>query len=117
MSTAEGKGLRDEGISLVLGAESVRWKNAYRASVLTWFGQLPVGHPFTGETLRMVALRDVGEPHHPNCWGGVANGLIRGWLRTRQIKVVGLQSATDSRSHAHLYRVYQKLSLDDGLSS
>jgi hypothetical protein len=105
-----GKQLRDEGIARVLMSEA-HWRDIYRRILNEWITREPCGMRFTGETLRLVAQRrGIESPHHHNAWGGVANGIIREWLRRKLIAPTGtMRNARDPKAHARSYRVYEKL--------
>lgn len=61
------------------------------------------GQQSTFEAFRTYAERDMGQPHHPGVWGGVAATYIReGWLRP-----VGYGLAGRASSHKRVCRVYK----------
>jgi hypothetical protein len=96
---------RDEGIADILHANK-KWAqtclhkaHSYRLDAVS-HGQKAT---FTGETLRVVLLKDVGEPNHHNAWGGLINTLVRKKIIRRTGKFVHMRMP---RSHARLTPEY-----------
>ena len=93
---------RDAGIEQVVGHN------------LTWFDMcieeaesFVLCHKiFTGEDIRFHCREEVGEPRHPNAWGGLISALVK----RKVIAPIGKHRAMrDPISHARqtpLYRAY-----------
>jgi hypothetical protein len=104
-----GRNLRDAAIDSVLAGE-LPWSHRYQQIVLPWFDLQPMGYRFIGETLRTVArCGGLAEPHHVNAWGGVSSAVLRRWLSSGQTVACGMEQAKRLRSHAHVYRQYEKI--------
>lgn len=67
---------------------------------------LPTGR-YTGEAVRIAVRARIGEPNHPNAWGGAFHSLLR---RTGTMfrPLSKLEAMTSRSSHARLTRVYTK---------
>lgn len=108
MSAAVGRRLRDAGIRQVLMFEE-SWLENYRANCVFWFERKPLDFRFTGEALRHAARKlGTSEPNHFNAWAGGASSLIRTWLKSGQIEVVGFRNAESPLTRAHSLREYRK---------
>ena len=85
-------------MELVLeNAES--WSECFRV----WCARLPYGDEVTGEDLRYAAVEVIGEPHHPNAWGGAIAGAIKsGYIH----KTGERRQMKDPKSHARTTDVY-----------
>ena len=103
----DGKLLRDEGMERV-ASHSGLWKDRARAAMDAWFARLGPGQAFTGEDIRLAIREVVGEPHHPNAWGAVTGGRVRGWLLNAEIELVAVVEAKDPKNHATRLRRYRK---------
>jgi hypothetical protein len=100
---------RDRGIKRVLETED-EFHTSYRALAEKFLNDLPVGAPFTGETLRLYAQsHGVGRPHHPNVWGACASGRVRGWIKAKRVAEKGRTQAQDPKSHACSVPLYVKV--------
>ena len=99
---------RDFGEATVLANQSLAWKTRYGVLAAKFLRERQPGSTFTGEALRLYCKDyGLGEPSHPNAWGAVSGGMLRSWSRTGRVKVVGIQKATDRRSHACLCPLYE----------
>ncbi len=87
---------RDDAISTVLGHEPNEWKRKAYGIILAATGE------FTGEDLRFLVRDAIGNPHHPNVWGGLIHHAVkRGYIRE-----IGMGQMKDKRSHARRTPVY-----------
>ncbi len=88
---------RDESINRVVG-NAQPWSDRAAAEIRkmkNWRG--------TAEDLRHALRLIVGEPHHPNAWGGlIMNSVRRGEL----YKTGQLRKMRDPKSHARMTPVY-----------
>lgn len=109
MFGGDGRARRDDGIKQVLDHVGPNWRHAYAVTVVHWFARLPTGSEFNGEDLRRHALPIIGEPHHPNAWGGQASTMLREWLGAGRIIQVGTSVSRSANNHAHVYRRYRKV--------
>lgn len=101
---------RDFGEAAVLTNQTTAWKAKYSVLAARFLREHAPGFTFTGEALRLYCKeRGLGEPTHPNAWGAVSGGMLRSWARSKRIKVVGVQQATERRAHARLYPLYEVL--------
>lgn len=107
----DGEDLRDEGIERVLRGVSAAWSRAYKRHAATFFAGLEIGETFTGEQLREHAeSQGLEQPHHPNCWGAMANSVLKARLDYHLVEEVGTHiKARDPKSHAHRYPTYRRL--------
>jgi hypothetical protein len=105
-----GRQIKQAAIAKVLSHSAERWRESYKAAVAQWFAELGGGATFTGEDLRLAALRSGMEhPHHCNAWGGMSTGTISAWLRDELIVVDGHAQAADPKARARLYPRYRKV--------
>lgn len=65
--------LKKEGIKAVDLTPDQTWNQKYRAAVAA----LPPSY-YTGEDIRNLVTPIIGEPEHPNAWGGAIHSLLRG---------------------------------------
>lgn len=101
---------RDEGIERVLDYEYTGWKYDYHILISAWFETLPLGTTFLGEDMRKAAVQGgLSNPHHPNCWSGMARSHLKEWQGYGRIEVTGYQPAKSVASCAHYYRAYTKV--------
>ena len=96
-----GQILRDEGIERVLEANAA-WGVAYEAAAKA----LPKGR-YTGEQIRLAIRDEIGEPTHPNAWGGAFRALL---VRNKSMfrPLLKFTNMAEPRSHSRLTRVYTK---------
>jgi hypothetical protein len=94
-SPTTGEDLRDEGIERVTANTPSEWVDHCDAVIATMARS---GREFTAEDLRSW----VGEPPHPNAWGGRFIAAIkRGWIHC-----VGYRKAKRAKAHARVVAVY-----------
>lgn len=89
LDLTESRAARDSGIAAAMASSGAEFKDEVFAVV----ERLPINWTGTGEDIRKLCHSEGIEPHHPNSWGGVINGLIRkGYLqktgRYKQMKSV-----------------------------
>jgi len=107
---SDGDLFRYAGIETVLAAEPANWKAAYMVICTRLYRNMPEGTVFNGEVFRLAALRGgIGEPHHPNVWGAMANQLIGPWLEEGLIIRWGVEKAISAKAHARRYPSYRKI--------
>lgn len=70
MTYTQGQMGRDAGVNSVLAANAI-WKANALAAILA----LPAGTEGLFERFRALVVPSVGEPNHPNAWGGIASKL------------------------------------------
>ncbi len=91
---------RDDGISRVAD-NSFDWMAAASAVVdridRFWEG--------LGEDIRLRVIAQVGEPHHPNCWGALIMSATR---RGVLVKTGEWRGARSKKSHASMYPVLRR---------
>jgi diadenosine tetraphosphatase ApaH/serine/threonine PP2A family protein phosphatase len=106
----KAKEARDEGVERVLSHEYTEWKYNYHTLICAWFETLPLGTTFLGEDMRKaVAKGGLSNPHHPNCWSGMARSHLKDWQEYGRIEVTGYQPAKSVANCAHYYRAYTKV--------
>jgi hypothetical protein len=106
----KAKEARDEGVERVLSHEYGNWKSMYSTIIINWFEHLSPGAVFLGEDMRKVVTHGgLTEPHHPNCWSGMARSFLKNWQKEDRIVVTGYQPAKSVANCAHYYRAYAKV--------
>ena len=105
----EGRRRRNDGMKVVINHEHETWKSLYRSAVNSYIERMPVDSEFSAETVRSVALRYTGEPHHYNVWGAMFNSVMRKWLQRGTVVMVGHWNATSPQAHARSLRIYRKV--------
>ncbi len=106
----KAKEARDEGVERVLDHEYGNWKTAYSTVIINWFEHLAPGTTFLGEDMRKIAVHaGLTEPHHPNCWSGMARSHLKSWQKDGRIEVTGYQPSKSVANCAHYYRSYVKV--------
>lgn len=81
---------------------SEQWNAAYDHCVR----RLPAGL-YTGETVRAAVEPNIGEPHHPNCWGAAFRRTLS---KVRSFKPLQrTMHMTSPRSHGRRTRLYRKV--------
>ncbi len=106
----KAKEARDEGVERVLDHEYSEWKFDYHTLICVWFETLPPGTVFLGEDMRTaVKEAGLGDPHHPNCWSGMARTHLKDWQEFGRIVVTGYQPSKSVTNCAHYYRAYSKV--------
>lgn len=92
----EARRLRDEGVRRV---RREQFSEAVGRVVDTM-----VGRTIRGEHIRAECMRRGVEPHHPNAWGGVVQGLVK----SGRLRWTGrYEQAKAKKTHAHSYKVYE----------
>lgn len=106
MNLAAALSARDEGIDLVM-ENSGEWKDDALAELeKIYLERRHEENPFTFEMLKYPVVSKVGKPHSQNCWGGLAQKMVKlGW-----IKCTGTDIAKSVSRHASLVRVYRWVS-------
>ena len=84
------------------------WADGYRVLARSFLIELKPGARFIGEDLRSYIEPLLGPPHHPNVWGAVSRGVLNNWMRSGNVRLVGLANMTTPRSHARLSPQYVK---------
>ena len=98
-STAET--LRDEALERVLRNAGEWYPRAF-AQAMTEIARRP-GESKTGEQLRLLVYRVVGEPHHHNVWGAVTRELIK----IGMLEEIGSEHMTTPKSHGRRTPLYR----------
>jgi hypothetical protein len=97
-----GEQLRDEGIARVLSRTKEQWQADLQGVILSF----PVGQEVTGEEIRWKAVPRIGEPHHPNVWGGV----IKTAIKDKLLEPTGeVRKSVSPKNHAHRTFVYRRI--------
>jgi hypothetical protein len=110
LSLFEGRRRRDYGIKTVADNEHEVWRQAYREIAAEFLNDLTMGDVFIAEDLRIAVTRSgAGTPHHFNCWGAMANLMLRAWLKKGRICHAGSEQSRLVTSHAHRNPSYRKL--------
>lgn len=102
-NVSRGSQLRDAGIAQAL-ANSDDWKDLALIELeQIWQSRRHEQNEFTFEMLKFPVVVTIGQPHTPNCWGGIAQKMVkRGW-----IKCTGTDTAKNASGHASLRRKYR----------
>lgn len=102
-STKDGDTLRDEGISLVMD-NAGQWKDDALCELeKIWLERRHEGNEFTFEMLKYPVVKATGAPHSENCWGGLAQRMVKkGW-----IVCTGVDTAKSATRHSSLTRKYR----------
>lgn len=85
------------------------WREGYKTLAEAFLAQLTPKATFIGEDLRKYVEQEIGQPHHPNAWGAMAQGTLRRWRKEGRIAMIGVSQATSKKSHASLYPRYEVL--------
>lgn len=103
----EGAKLRDAGIAQALDHSS-DWKSLALIELeQIWSERRNEGNEFTFEMLKAPVIRTCGMPNSNNCWGGIAQKMIkRGWIVFTG-KICNAQSVS---RHASMTKVYRWVS-------
>lgn len=101
------KAKRDKAIRRVVRNQDETWKQLYRHHAVKFLeSRIPIDLEFTGEDLRIYLEPIIGRPTHHNAWGGMASGVLRGWLRDKKITEGGMAHMKGARSHARRTPLY-----------
>lgn len=97
----QGAALRDAGIERVLEGED-KWLAEIDVAFNWWIeNAAPV--EFTLEQFRsFMDACSYPQPHHPNCWGGLAKKFAD------RIQQVGYTTSVRPQAHARLTRTYRR---------
>lgn len=95
-----GAQLRDEGIALVMD-NAAGWADEIEQAWRHWL-RYQAPPEFTLEQFRVWVTPHIGEPHHPNAWGGLAKRFAR------YIKPVGYTTSARPQAHARVTRIYRR---------
>lgn len=107
ISASEGVALRDIGINMVLDSQSNDWKENAREHTRLFIETRESGSYFTGEDVRVFAQKIVGNPSHPNAWGGIIRGALLDYLNQERIVIDGVVQASQKTAHGRLYPRYK----------
>lgn len=95
-----GAALRDAGIDAVM-ANAQAWAEEVERGWRHWLhNQAP--EEFTLEQFRVWVTPYIGEPHHPNAWGGLAKRFASDITHT------GFTTSARPQAHARLTRTYRR---------
>lgn len=95
-----GAALRDAGIETVM-ANAQAWADEVEHGWRFWL-QHHAPDEFTLEQFRMWVTPHIGEPHHPNAWGGLAKRFAS------DMKHTGFTTSARPQAHARLTRTYRR---------
>lgn len=95
-----GAALRDDGIETVM-SNAETWASEIDQAWRHWLRYIapPV---FTLEQFRIWVTPHIGEPHHPNAWGGLAKRYANSLVH------VGFTTSARPQAHARLTRTYKR---------
>lgn len=106
----EGGRRKRAGIARVVSHEQEQWKFLYSNVAGNYVLSLDRGVTFTAEQVRSVVHKTAGEPHHPNVWGAMFNGCLRGWIKSGWVEFTGqFLDATNSQAHRRAIRLYRRV--------
>lgn len=106
----KGKALKDAGIKSAIDHEHEDWKQEYRLRATTYVTFLDHGTLFTSEQVRAEVLRRQPDPHHPNVWGAMFNGVLKQWIKGGLVVPTGqVIDATNSQAHRRAIRLYRRV--------
>jgi hypothetical protein len=107
---SKGIAAKEEGIERVLDNEHSTWRGLYEHYLITWFLTLPVGTTFLGEEMRAHAKKcGLHDPHHPNCWSGMARAMTKQWIREGRLTISGFRASRSVANCSHQYKEYMKV--------
>ena len=108
VNESEGAIARDDALDKVLRRDWI-----WRAQIIAFIEDLPMGWVGTGEDIRHAALEaGIPRPPHHNAWGAAIMHAVKNkhWLRWTG-RVLSMK---DKSSHARLTREYVRLDEDQG---
>lgn len=103
--SVQGQQLRDTGIAQAL-SNSDDWGDLALIELeQIWKSRRYEQNEFTFEMLKFPVVATIGQPHTPNCWGGLAQKMVkRNW-----IICTGTDTAKNASGHCSLRRKYRWL--------
>lgn len=105
LSYIDGQRLRDSGIAQAL-ENSGDWKTLALIELEEiWKTRRHEQNEFTFEMLKFPVVRAIGQPHTVNCWGGIAQKMVK----NRWILCTGTSNAQSASGHSSLRRKYRWL--------
>ena len=106
----KGRALKDAGMKSAVEHEREDWKQDYRIRATCYVTYLDHGTLFTSEQVRAEVLKGMDDPHHPNVWGAMFNGVLRQWLKAGLVAPTGqVIDATNSQAHRRAIRLYRRV--------
>lgn len=100
---------RDNGIERVLRKADPDWKVAYSMIGEAFIMSMERNRVFSGTEINDYIRSVIGDPHTPNAWSGMFNGLIRPYLKGNLVVFEGFAKSPKASHHSHYIRNYRKV--------